>query len=75
MQGVLGVVESHVGFSVALFLLLFLTHQLRGERKRREGEGGREGGGVGKRGREREGEEKGGEVHYLFTSDQLNWGL
>ena len=63
----LGVVESHVGFSVALFLLLFLTHQLRGERGEEEegGEGGREGGG-------REEEEKGGEVHYLLTSDQLN---
>ena len=37
----LTVVESHVGLSVVLFLLLFLTHQL----KEREG-------GVGKRGRE-----------------------
>ena len=53
MRGVLTVVESHVGFSVALFLLIFLTHQL----KRREGRGREE-----RRGR-------GGEVHCLHLTN------
>lgn len=40
MRGVLTVVESHVGFSVALFLLIFLTHQLKGREGGRRGRGG-----------------------------------